>query len=141
MSGAADLVAAVAGIAPQPPAAGGPLTPQALIDTYCQPGMQSGWRSARRSRSIFNAGSCGYDGRRGFDDGYEWIAELAASGWRPLPALGDWPFIAYMLWRAWPSDPRWAVAHYCEGDLAIEVFDDKQAASDGLQQLRREQVD
>ncbi len=141
MSGPAEVVGAVAGVAPGPPASGGPLTPQALIDAYCQPGMQSGWRSRRRQGSMFNAGFCGYDGQQGFDDGHEWLAELAASGWRPLPGLGDWPLVVFMLWKARASDPRWVIAHHCEGDMAVEVFDDKQAASDGLKRLRSEQLD
>ncbi len=47
MSGPADVVAALAG---QPAADGVPVTPQALIDRHCQPGMQSGWRSERREK-------------------------------------------------------------------------------------------
>lgn len=34
-----ELAAKLAG--GKPPQSGGPLTPKALIDTYCQPGMQS----------------------------------------------------------------------------------------------------
>jgi hypothetical protein len=124
-----------------PVAPGGPLTPQALIDTYCQPGMQSEWRSRRRRGSMFNAGYCSYDGHHGFYNGTEWLVELAASGWQPLPELGDWPLVVFMLWQARASDPRWAIAHYCKGDMAVEVFDDKQAASDGLKRLRSEQLD
>ncbi len=138
MSGPAEVVAAVAGLdAPLPPE-GGRLTPQALIDTYCQPGMQSGWRTKRRKHSVFHAGFCGFDGHGGYDDGHSWIADLAESGWRSLPEIGDWPLVAFMLWRARPEDPRFAIAHYCEGDFAVEVFDDKQAASQGLQKLHRE---
>jgi len=137
VSGAAEVVAALSGIAPSP-APSDQLTPRILIDTYCQPGMQSGWRTKRRKHSVFHAGFCGYDGERGYDDGHSWIADLVASGWRPLHELGEWPLVAFMLWPARGSDPRWAIAHYCEGDMAIELFDSKQDASQGLQQLRRQ---
>ena len=139
MSGPAEVVASLAGIAPQPPKApGDQLTPGALIDTYCQPGMQSGWRTKHRKHSVFHAGFCGFDGHRGYDDGHSWIAELAESGWRPLPEIGDWPLVAFMLWRARPADPRFAIAHYCEGDMAVEVFNDQHSASQALAKLRRE---
>jgi hypothetical protein len=138
MSGPAEVVAALAGIGEQPPPEGGPLTPAALIDTYCQPGMQSSWRTEEREDSMFHAGFCGYDGHQGFDDGHEWIANLTGSGWCALPALGDWPLVAFMFWPARPSDPRWAIAHYCEGDMAVEVFGDKDAANRGYARLRRQ---
>ena len=77
MSGAAEVVAALSGIAPSP-APGDQLTPRVLIDTYCQPGMQSGWRTKRRKHSMFHAGFCGFDGQRGYDDGHSWIADLVA---------------------------------------------------------------
>jgi hypothetical protein len=120
------------------PPVGGLLTPQTLIDAYCQPGMQSGWRTERREHSRFHAGFCGYDGERGYDGGHSWIDALMRSGWRPLCDIGDWPLVAFMLWRARPTDPRFAIVHYCEGDLAIEVFDDKQAAGEALKTLRRQ---
>ena len=123
--------------APPPPPEGGPLTPQALIDVYCQPGMQSGWRTKRRTHSMFHAGFCGFDGQRGYDDGYAWMNDLMQSGWLPLYDIGDWPLVVFMLWRARATDPRFAIAHYCEGDMAIELFDSKQAASNGLRALRR----
>lgn len=139
MSGPTEVVASLAGTAPQPPTVPRDrLTPTTLIDAYCQPGMQSGWRTKRHKHSVFYAGFCGFDGHRGYDGGHSWIAALAESGWRPLPEIGDWPLVAFMLWRARPEDPRFAIAHYCEGDFAVEVFDDKQAASQGLQKLRRE---
>jgi hypothetical protein len=117
-----------------PPLPRDPLTPQSLIDTYCQPGMQSGWQTEKREHSMFHAGFCSYDG------GHSWIDALMQSGWRPLCDIGDWPLVAFMLWRARPTDPRFAIAHYCEGDLAVEVFDSKKAAGDALQALRHEQA-
>ena len=77
---------------------------------------------------------------RGFDDGHEWISELTESGWCALPALGDWPLVAFMYWPARPSDPLWAIAHYCEGDMAVEVFADRDAANRGYTRLRRHQA-
>jgi len=138
VSGPADVVAALAGLGGQPAADGAPVTPQALIDLYCQRGMQSGWRSERRESSMFNAGFCGFDGRRGYDDGHGLIENLAAGGWRPLPELGDWPLMVFLLWPARSSDARFAIAHYCEGDLAIEVFDGKHAAAIALGELREQ---
>jgi hypothetical protein len=144
VSGPADVVGAVAGLGGQPPAGGGPLTPQVLIGTYCQPPADEerrigSWRSRQRADSMFNAGFCSFDGHHGFDDGHGWISDLTASGWRPLPELGDWPSVAFVFWAALPSDPRWAIAHYCEGDMAVEVFTDKQAADRGYTRLRRGQ--
>jgi hypothetical protein len=137
MSGPAVIAAALAGLDDAPPPGDGPLTPQALIDTYCRPGMQSGWRTKRRKHSMFHAGFCGFDGHKGFDDGYSWMTDLTRSGWVQLPEVGDWPLVAFMLWHAKPSDPWYAIAHYCEGDTAIEVFDSKHATAQGLQTLRR----
>ena len=117
---------------------GGPLTPAALIETYCRPGMASGWSSTEREHSTLHAGFCGYDGQRGFDDGYDWMAHLEASGWRPEARSGDWPYVVYMLWPALSSDQRYAIAHYCEGDFAVEVFQDRSAAAQGLTKLRAE---
>jgi hypothetical protein len=37
---------------------------------------------------------------------------------------------------ALPADPRYAIAHYCEGDFAVEVFPNLEAAAEGLRQLR-----
>jgi hypothetical protein len=138
MSGPAEVVAAIAGLGEQPPPEGGPLTPAVLIDTYCRPGMQSMWRTEKRKDATFHAGFCGYDGRQGFDDGHEWIADLTESGWHPLHDLGEWPLMAFMFWPARPSDPRWAIAHYCEGDFAVEAFVDRDAANRGYTRLRRE---
>lgn len=144
MSGPADVVAALAGLGGQPSAGGGPLTPKVLIDTYCQPPADeehriSAWRSEQRADSVFNGGFCGFDGRQGFDDGHSWISELTESGWRPLPELGEWPHAAVAFWPALASDPRWAIAHYNAGEIAVEVFTDKQAADRGYTRLRRGQ--
>jgi hypothetical protein len=141
VSGPAEVVAAITDLS-GPPCDGGPLTPQVLIDTYCQPPADEtsrigSWRSEQRADSIFHAGFCGFDGRQGFENGHDWISELAESGWRPLPELGEWPLVAFVFWPALPSDPRWAIAHYCEGDTAVEVFNDRHAANKGYTRLRR----
>lgn len=131
-----QLAGILAGITENAKADGGPLTPQALIDTYCQPGMQSSWTNKETEHSKFNAGFCGYDGRKGFDEGYSWLNELEESGWHAEHLTGSWPYVAQMIWAALPADPRCAIAHYCEGDFAVEIFDSLQAAAEGLRQLR-----
>jgi hypothetical protein len=141
VSGPAEVLAATAGVGEGPSADGGLLTPTVLIDTYCQPGMESGWRTEQRSESMFHAGSCRCNGQRGFDDGHQWIAELTESGWWPLPALGDWQLVAFMYWPAHPSDATWAIAHYREGDMAVEVFADRDAANRGYTLLHRQPTD
>jgi hypothetical protein len=131
-----QMAGILAGIAEHANTDGGPLTPQALIDTYCQPGMESSWRTKETPQSKFHAGFCGYDGQRGFDDGYDWLNELEESGWHAEHLTGKWPYVAQMIWAALPADSRYAIAHYCEGDFAIEVFPSVAAAIEGLRQLR-----
>jgi hypothetical protein len=114
------------------------LTPDFLITTYCAPGMRTGFREAeRREHSDWQAGFIGWtSGEHGYDDGYSYMEALIASGWLPRPELGDWPYVIYLIWPARPTDPRYAIAHYCEGDFGIEVFDDKPSAQAGLRALR-----
>jgi hypothetical protein len=131
-----QLAGILAGITQSALTDGGPLTPQTLIDTYCQPGMQSIWTNKETARSKFHAGFCGYDGQKGFDDGYYWLRELDESGWHAEHRTGNWPYVAQMIWAALPADPRYAIAHYCEGDFAVEVFTSVEAAAEGLRQLR-----
>jgi hypothetical protein len=131
-----EMAGILAGLTKGAPTDGGPLTPQALIDTYCQLGMQSGWSNKETPQSKFHAGFCGYDGEKGFDDGYHWLNELEGSGWHAEHLTGNWPYVAQMIWAALPVDPRYAIAHYCEGDFAVEVFPNVDAAAEGLRQLR-----
>lgn len=99
--------------------------------------MQGGWRTRRGKHSVFHAGFCGFDGQHGYENGYSWMGDLMRSGWFPLSDIGEWPLVVFMLWRARATDPRFAIAQYCEGDMAIELFDSKQAASNGLRELSR----
>lgn len=111
-----------------------PWTPTKLIGTFCNEGQGSAWRTEQRPHSIFHAGFCGFTGTIGFDDGYSMMAALQDSGWRALPEIGDWPYKVYL---AWARDEEFALAHYCEGDFAVEVFDGRDAANDALRLLRR----
>ena len=116
----------------------GPLSPKALIDTYCQPGMQGGWKTQTREHSTFHAGFCGVDERKGYENGYVWIADLTHSGWVPQRDIGHWPQTAYAIWPALAADPQHAIAHYCEADMAVEIFDSSESMVGALVKLRAE---
>ena len=133
-----ELAAKLAGDGGKPSPHGGPLTPRALIDTYCQPGMQSGWKTHPREHSTFHAGFCGFDERKGYENGYVWIADLTHSGWEPQHDIGHWPYTAYALWPALAADPRHAIAYYCERDMAVEIFDSSESMVGALVKLRAE---
>ena len=133
-----ELAAKLAGDSGTPSQQGGPLTPKTLIDTYCQPGMQSGWKTHTREHSTFYAGFCGFDERKGYENGYVWIADLTHSGWEPQHDIGHWPHTVYALWPALAADPRHAIAHYREGDMAVEVFDGSESMTGALAMLRAE---
>lgn len=111
----------------------GPTLP-ALLAYYCKPTPRFQWTEQTREDSRVYSGPCGFDGRRGYDDGYDWMAALEAAGWRTIDTLGEMPFSIYFDWRALPADPRHAIAHYCEGDLSIEVFTDRAAAERAVYQ-------
>lgn len=66
------------------------------------------------------------------DDGYDWIEQLAGTGWEPIAAatggrlLGDWPYQVV----AHHNDPErelWGLAVYTEGDVSTEGFRDRAA--------------
>ncbi len=92
-----------------------PATAAGMIALFCRPGMQSAWRSERRPDSHFHAGSAAASG----GDGYDFMAALPAS-WQPVPEWGDWPYLI-----GWRNDPERAVLTYCEGDISVEVADDR----------------
>lgn len=133
-----DVVARLAQSGEPPSPAARPMTPAVLIDTYCQPGMPSGFcASERRAHSGWHAGFVGWTGGpRGYDDGYSYMEALIGAGWLPRPEIGDWPYVIYLVWPARASDPRYAIAHYCEGDFGVEIFDDRQGAQVALRALR-----
>lgn len=124
---------------PDPTAA--ELTPATLIERYCGPELESSWHHEKRDHSEWFAGAasyamcCGLE-HEGYDDGYEFMYALENGGWRPMAEYGDWPYVVYLWWPALPSDPRYCIAHYCEGDFGIEVFDSSAAALAGVKQLR-----
>ena len=101
-----------------------PATAAGVIALFCQPGMQSAWRSERRPDSHFHAGSASASG----GDGYDFMAALPAN-WQPVPEWGDWPYLI-----GWRNDPERAILTYCEGDLSVEVADTPDAY---LRLLRR----
>jgi hypothetical protein len=114
-----------------------PLGPEALARLYCDgcphelvadPG-----RSEREDGTRVARGFCGFNGSFGYDDGYSFMGDLEARGWRPLPSKGDWPYLVYM---AWVQGGVIAIAEYCEADLTVWVFADQAAASAHLRTLR-----
>ena len=115
-----------------------PLTPAMLIERFCGERLGS-WRASagadERKHSTLHTGFCSYLGRNaygpgvdGYDDGYDMMGSLQEGGWRVMAEYGDWPYVVYLWWAALESDPRYAVASYCEGDFSIEVFDSAAAA-------------
>jgi hypothetical protein len=127
---------------PQPPT--DLWTPQRLIDTFCSEALRSSFRAAeQRPHSKWFAGFCSYMGKNsygpgvdGFDDGYCLMGALEESGWRAIPEAGSWPYSQYLVWQARESDPRWALAHYCEGDFGVEVFASRTACVQAVKELR-----
>ena len=99
-----------------------PATATEMIALLCQPGMESAWRSERRPDSSFHAGFAAHGG-----DGYDFMAKLPPS-WQAVPEWGDWPYLI-----GWRNDLDRAVMTYCEGDLSVEVADDR----DGYLRLLR----
>jgi hypothetical protein len=100
-----------------------PATAIGILAHFCQPGMASAWRSEQRERSFYNAGFA-----HGFDTGYDLVAVLPGT-WRIEPHWGEWPY--YIGWR---HDRDLAVLIYCEGDLSVEIAEDRAAY---LELLRR----
>lgn len=104
-----------------------------LIDLLCVPLGQhaSAWTSERdeTKRCTRHAGFAGYPFA---DDGYDFMARAvgddgsfvapnATQAIRAVPEAGDWPYVIVM----WAPAER-AVIHYCEGDLAVEIYDTDQ---------------
>jgi hypothetical protein len=116
---------------------GGRLTPKALIRAYSEPRPQFMWRTEARKHSQFYEGPCGFDGRRGYDDGYDWMEALEAAGWLTIGTLGEMPFSIYLNWPALPADPRHAIAHYSEGTLSLEIFHARALAENAVKQMHR----
>jgi hypothetical protein len=130
-----EILAMNAGVATEPPGHGGRLTPAYLIATYCQP-----LSAAEKGKdSEHHTGSCGFDGHRGYDDGYAWMEHLTESGWVTQHDIGECPHSITMVWPALPADPRHAIARYLDTQLTIGVFNSHHAISNALTKYRAEE--
>lgn len=118
MSGPADVVGSIAllydELAPR-------VTPDALVEAFCP-------RVEGDSEVTTASGFCGFTGGKGhgfeggvgYDDGYDFLADLTAPGrgWAPVPEKGDWPYVVVIAYPAKPPDVP-ALAQYCEADLTV----------------------
>lgn len=129
-------------------------TPSRLIEVFCAPGLRSWFRETGRNpraRSDWHAGFCSYRGTNsygpeidGFDDGHALWGELIASGWTLIQDPGNrhFPYAFYMQWcaredaTAETPEGKWCIAHYCEGDFGVEVYDDEDAYRVGESEVR-----
>jgi len=109
---------------------------QRIVETYCRPGFASAWRRERRRHSHFHAGFFRGGGYLLMElvAGGRWeITGQAATPFRVMPEVGDWPLVIF-----WRNDRERAVLRYCEGDLGVEVFDSDERYRAELERLRRE---
>jgi hypothetical protein len=138
MMGEANIAHQVAN-GPEPEAP--QLTPAILIERYCKPTMESSWHRETREHSEWFAGGisyamcCGLE-HEGYDEGYEYMYALIEGGWRMMSEFGDWPYVIYLYWPAQESYDKPCIAHYCEGDFGIEVFDSIHSLRAALKDLR-----
>lgn len=96
------------------------VTAQRVIDRLCVPegGRASSWTTERRNGFMFHAGFAP------LFSGYEFVAALGA--WEPgslirlLPDGGEWPYSFSLA-----ADSERAMIDYCEGDVAVRVYDDE----------------
>lgn len=70
----------------------------------------------------------GFDGRTGFDDGYDWMAARAGQGWTLQPGwkgvdLGEWPYVCYATKDTRESGGTLRLIEYCEADEHRWSFD------------------
>jgi hypothetical protein len=124
-----------------------PVTPEQLVAHFCTPAVAQGLIADPGTRTnakgiIVSRGFCAYNGQRsddpfvsGFDDGYDFMGNLEASGWRVLAAKGDWPLVVYMRWPA-SGDTKEAIAEYREGDLTVWQFENHEQAKTFYASLR-----
>ena len=121
------------------------MTAQQLIDLLCVPDGRkaSAWTSRRDpdSQCTIHAGFAGYPFA---DDGYEFQARATSQtdpvlmpehqprgGLSVWPEVGDWPYIVYLR-----SPDEQAIVQYCEGDLAVHVYDTATAYHAAVQHTR-----
>lgn len=111
-------------------------TPAKLVETFCSEEFRSGFRKAQTNEhSEWSSGFCSYAGKNaygpgihGFDDGWDFASELSHAGWLQVSGTdSQYPYSQTLVWRALESDPRWALASYCEGDFGVEVYDSEDA--------------
>lgn len=115
------------------------LTPAILIERYCTPAQESSWHRETREHSEWYAGFIGWcGGDHGYDEGYSYMDALHTGGWRLMAEYGDWPYVIYLYWPAQQSFDKPCVAHYCEGDFAVEVFDSIGALRETIKTFPRE---
>jgi len=95
-----------------------------VVRVFCAPGLASAWRSEQRPHSVLHAGFLGYPWS---DTGYDAMAVLRPAGFEDMPEVGDWPYTFAMR-----HDAGLAIAHYCEGDFAVEVFCDREHYEEAL---------
>ena len=122
------------------------MTAQQLIDLLCVPvgKKASAWTSRHdpHSQCTIHAGFAGYPFA---DDGYEFQARATSqtdpvlapspqpAGLSIWPEVGDWPYIVYLR-----SPTERAIVQYCEGDLAVHVYDTDHAYHAAVQHMRAE---
>jgi hypothetical protein len=122
-----DIAGWLATLDTQRPSPDGPLTPATLIERYCDPrrcrGLVADPGEHRADAHTEHVGFIGWlGGDHGYDDGYSYLEALESSGWVEIRETGNLPYVIAMVWPARTSDPRWCLAHYCEGDFTVAVY-------------------
>jgi hypothetical protein len=118
---AASIVARIAGLDTTAPTT---VTPAQLVERFCDP-----TRRTVEEGVVIDRGFCGFDGSRGFDDGYDFMGYLdGRTGWRCLSEVGDWPHHFFATRHPSGDEARWTIIEYCEADLVVRRFDSQQRA-------------
>lgn len=119
-----DTASVVAGLASEGERKS-PLTPAQLVKRFCDESLGGdlvAWAGTRREGDKTTShGFAGFDGRQGYDDGYDFMGDLMERGWRALPDKGDWPLVVYIAYVR--KGGPFAIAEYCEGDLSVWEFE------------------
>ncbi|HEY5052538.1 MAG TPA: hypothetical protein VII45_03930 [Solirubrobacterales bacterium] len=112
--------------------------PEKVIERFCDASLGGDlvdWAGTRAGDGLtVSRGFCGYLGGSGlgfdcgYDEGYDFMADLMDRGWEALDAKGNWPLVVYLKWRPRRPAERPAIAMYCEGDLTVWVFDSPEIA-------------
>jgi len=106
------------------------MTAQDIIKKLCVPLGQraSAWDSARHDDDRFTR-HAGFVAHPFSNDGYEFMVKVCGVDGcylfpepdqviKPIPEAGDWP-LTVLMW----SPTEHALIHYCEGDVAVDVYD------------------